>query len=581
MIDNILSARNHEGRWVNDTVDGVKAKMIHSQYDLDFAVIAEHTTKDLAQNAAQNLRYFSVLKDPLECDDQTDEAEALYNRLCQFTKEDLSNTNYAVIKDHSEMIDKELIDCTKFRIRDPYSKDRHFPIYNFWETTNMDPTFWEPHCKRFDGFFFVVDLSTFDEEIIDENGQEKNKIEHAWSVWLSLKTMNIPKMAVLTKSEEFLKKLQNTPISVCPSFGKIYQRFEASYHLFDRKEYAQHKALIKMVKEIGTSLKDIQSETKMSEQTQYPKHQASAQPKMSLSHRLKDEKTILVLGPPQCGKSTVIDAILSSQNEKVSLDDLKGNMIHSQYDFDFAVITEHTTRELEQNAAQNLNANYAVIRDYKLLCPGYIRQNAKSESMTMEISEDVSNLIEAYYVPNKVTIHSTKLKVNEDSIYNLWESTATDPSIWSSRSKQIEGIIYVVDLLSYGRSIVDEHGQKRNELEYTLSVWESFQKLGVPMMAVLTKTDQYSKIQSEELIKHISFRVKGQRVCLCGGKLDQFQDSRYNHWTCAGIYIQCMYTADMFVCFRISYTMHKHWFCHQLVIKGDKIVGITFSKYST
>ena len=249
-------------------------------------------------------------------------------------------------------------------------------------------------------------------------------------------------------------------------------------------------------------------------------------------------------------------------------------MIHSQYVLDFAVITEHTTRELEQNAAQNLkyfpvikdhtdepdkakafrnrlsrfskedleNTNYALIMDYNLLFPGYIRQNGKSESMAMEISEDVSNIIKAYYGPNKVTIHSTKLKVNEDSIYNLWETTAIDPSIWSSRRKQIEGIIYVVDLLAYSRSIVDEHGKRRNELEYTLSVWESFQKLGVPMMAVLTKTDQYSKIQSEELIKHISFRVKGQRVCLCGGKLDQFQNSQCNHWTCAGIYVQYSHT---------------------------------------
>ena len=405
----------------------------------------------------------------------------------------------------------------------------------------MDPTFWEPHCKRFEGIFFVVDLSTFDEEFIDENGQKKNKLEHAQSVWNSLNKSNsifqfitgdkdafadIPKMAVMTKRKEFLKKLDDSQMN--RKFNSIYEEFEKSHRSFNIVK--KHRELIHMVKKLQFPETDFfpLDYTMMEIMDEYK--------------RVKYEKTILVLGPPKCGKSTVIDAILSSQNEKVSLDDLKGNMIHSQYDLDFAVITEHTTRELEQNAAQNLkyfpvikdhtdepdkekafydrlsrfskedleNINYAVIRNDNLLCPGYIRQNGKSESMAMEISVDVSNLIDAYYGPNKGIIHSTKFTVNGNSIYNLWESTAIDPSMWSSRRNQIQGIIYVVDLLSYGRSIVDEHGQRRNELEHTLSVWESFKELDVPMMAVLTKTDQYSKIQSEELIKHISFQVKSE-----------------------------------------------------------------------
>lgn len=231
LVDDILS-KSDRLNWLNN----VKSEMIHSQYDLDFGVVIEHTMKDLQQNAAQNLKYFPVIKDPLEWDKkQTDELGALQAKLSYFPRHELENTNYAVIRDFDLLYTgyirrlenksnqklgadvrglieqyypskEETIHCTKFRCSGK--------IYNLWESNNMDTAFWKEHKKRIDGIIFVVDLSTVDEEFVDEKGQKINGLEHAASLWDSVKRLYIPKMAVLTKRKEFLEKVKENPFQM-------------------------------------------------------------------------------------------------------------------------------------------------------------------------------------------------------------------------------------------------------------------------------------------------------------------------------------------------------------------------------
>merc|ERR1711951_153791 len=41
----------------------LEGKMVHSQYELPTSIITEHTMMDISERAAQNLKYFAVLKD--------------------------------------------------------------------------------------------------------------------------------------------------------------------------------------------------------------------------------------------------------------------------------------------------------------------------------------------------------------------------------------------------------------------------------------------------------------------------------------------------------------------------------------
>ena len=149
------------------------------------------------------------------------------------------------------------------------------------------------------------------------------------------------------------------------------------------------------------------------------------------------------------------------------------------------------------------NTTYPVIRNYKLLCFGYIRHHeANDANKHLDIPLEIKVLIAKYYESDKVKIDSTKLLYQSGRILDFWETSEMDISYWSSGQKRewIDGIILVVDLSSYAEFIVDENGEKRNKMEYVHSVWKSVakfrhwhQKRRAPKMLCLVNRKEFEQ----------------------------------------------------------------------------------------
>ena len=119
--------------------------------------------------------------------------------------------------------------------------------------------------------------------------------------------------------------------------------------------------------------------------------------------------------------------------------------------------------------------------DYTLLPSGYIRYIQHIESFEdMVIPSGVTEIIAVYY---SLKMNSFKFQFERDNkerfleLFIPNENASLDISRWSTDERlSWIGIIYVVDLTTYNEYFVDGNGQKRNKLEYALSVWESIQK---------------------------------------------------------------------------------------------------------
>ena len=144
----------------------------------------------------------------------------------------------------------------------------------------------------------------------------------------------------------------------------------------------------------------------------------------------------------------------------------------------------------------------AIIRNYNLLCSGFIRQIQHKEDVN--IPSEIMVLIEMFYVPNLLMIDSYKFQwgfvYRKGLIWDLWKSTGVDTSYWVTRLKRVRGIIFVIDLSTYDECLTDENGEKRNKLEYAHSLWASWKSIGTPKLTLLTKKDLFEqKIKEKPL----------------------------------------------------------------------------------
>ncbi len=92
---------------------------------------------------------------------------------------------------------------------------------DLWESTGVDSSYWHQRTKRINGIIFVVDLSSYNEYFVDENGRKRNKLEYAQSTLDHYKTLDARKLVLLTKRDVFREKVKTTPLSVCPLFAGL------------------------------------------------------------------------------------------------------------------------------------------------------------------------------------------------------------------------------------------------------------------------------------------------------------------------------------------------------------------------
>ena len=228
------------------------------------------TRRGISPIAASNLKYFPVLKDEFpgrrmrewgrwNFDYDTQNAyerdvkkmwkrryDTMYRELSEFTPETLEKTSYSIVRDHSllcpafirqlqneynlviplditMLIDvyftfsKPLMDL--YRIREPNGD-----IFNFG-TTPFDTEsikYWSQLAwdRCVNGFIFMVDLLWYNEYIVDEDGQRRNKLEYAISQWQKIGKSQFGFM-ILVNLEAFIRKKKVIPLSVCPLFSGI------------------------------------------------------------------------------------------------------------------------------------------------------------------------------------------------------------------------------------------------------------------------------------------------------------------------------------------------------------------------
>ena len=92
----------------------------------------------------------------------------------------------------------------------------------------MDTSYWTRNARhsQIDCILFVLDLTTYDESMVDENGKEWNRLEHAMAVWDSCQHCGsqrafTPKMIFLTERDRFEEQIKSKPLSVCPTFSGL------------------------------------------------------------------------------------------------------------------------------------------------------------------------------------------------------------------------------------------------------------------------------------------------------------------------------------------------------------------------
>jgi len=269
--------------WRPFIADKLKEKMVRSQYELEYGNVTEYVMDDIAQSAASNLNYFPVLKDAMdsaEIERLKTKLEAakrpefqyplqerrwrrrqiekiqpviLYRRLRGFSPETLDEsqrrTNLVVTNPcllfsgfiREILVSQQLdIPSVVMALMEAYYGPNRFRIESFKfkfqsrfqeeETLNVQEmdavhsSFWWKIKRRpqLDGIILVVDLTSYDEYFVDENGQSVNKLEHALSVWKSYRgfgsQLSPSKMVLFTKKDLFLEKLKTTPLSECPLF---------------------------------------------------------------------------------------------------------------------------------------------------------------------------------------------------------------------------------------------------------------------------------------------------------------------------------------------------------------------------
>ena len=267
-----------------------------------------------------------------------------------------------------------------------------------------------------------------------------------------------------------------------------------------------------------------------------------------------------MLGLPKSGKSTIINQIRT-----MKWNHAEDNLIRSQYELYGAIITEMTAQNVASHAVRNIHyfpvlkdeltssempkpksngnttwqrktlkmkrreklqalyrrlshftkkeldnevSKYSIIRSSEqirerdnMLCFGFIRPAVGNLTA---IPFDIMALIRKYVKKLRVDSYKFQYDKYDNKLYSLWECDAMESRNWCCEPREglISGIMFIIDLSSYCEYFVDGNGERKNKLEYALSVLRSYNENNVQCLALktvcLTKKDVF-----EEMIKHI------------------------------------------------------------------------------
>ena len=183
----------------------------------------------------------------------TEHARSIFGKLTEYTKETLESalSRRAVIRNSNllfpgfmrQILEKEdmeipseivvLIDAfyvpnklliNSFKLR--WGRGTEGMFLDLWESNGVDKSYWIEQTHSRGAVIFVIDLSTYDEYFVDENGQKKNKLEYAHSVWTSWKESETQILTLLTKKDLFQQKIKEKPLNICPLFSGIDQQLD-------------------------------------------------------------------------------------------------------------------------------------------------------------------------------------------------------------------------------------------------------------------------------------------------------------------------------------------------------------------
>ena len=249
--------------------DLIMRDAIVSQYEIDnFAIISEYTVKSIRNYSAQNLKYWNLFKDEFtEFTESVQDYFATKMEKLQITSDTIRNDT-ANVNDYSLLFsgfihqfeDSEdafipldvvrlvskyyvpnilAINCYKFGLERTYhprygnpNTIRYKQAYEFWESSGIDIKYWKDKIKRIKCVIYLVDLTTYDEYFVDDDGMKKNKLEYSLKKWQDWgkkigyddklysyqQKIKLNALMLLTKKDLFMKKIKNIPFNVCPMF---------------------------------------------------------------------------------------------------------------------------------------------------------------------------------------------------------------------------------------------------------------------------------------------------------------------------------------------------------------------------
>eukprot|EP01084_Bolivina_argentea_P159927 278546_1 len=198
-----------------------------------------------------------------------------------------------------------------------------------------------------------------------------------------------------------------------------------------------------------------------------------------------EEKVMLVIGSPHCGKSYFIKKFVSisvDEYDETNLNETNNNLfIESKFQNGPFLFNELTATSIFLHATKNFkyisilneyNPQFTykdstidvVILEhkkekkeyinYRLLFDGYFRQFLFANNITSKIPKDIGNLIESFY--EKPLILNYKIPI-KSTVFDFWKLSVLNKNEWEWCFKKSVCIIFIIDL-----SIFDEINVKTN-----------------------------------------------------------------------------------------------------------------------
>eukprot|EP01084_Bolivina_argentea_P121521 215355_1 len=160
---------------------------------------------------------------------------------------------------------------------------------------------------------------------------------------------------------------------------------------------------------------------------------------------LQQQRLILLLGHPKSGKSTILNSIFSdiekqsqhinedndiSQSDLASINSfISSECIASQYELDFAIITEYTKRSIYKHAAQNIkyfelfkddwSNRKTIINNYAHTVTNYwhTKLNQHSEKSNHEYITELYNKLCSKFTMNDINNNRNKIVKDYTLLY--------------------------------------------------------------------------------------------------------------------------------------------------------------------